>query len=87
MTERWPHRGHSRPGRRLSCAKNNLHQALNLHPGHRSPLPASITPLGVSRCKADRDSDFYRRQLEHALEVREWRRRLLDGLNKVNQGG
>ena len=31
-----------------------------------------------------RDLKFNQRQLEHALEMREWRRRLLDGLNKVN---
>jgi hypothetical protein len=24
-----------------------LHRALNLHPGHPSPLPSTITPLGV----------------------------------------
>jgi hypothetical protein len=34
--------------------------------------------------RGGRDLKFNQRQLEHALEMREWRRRLLDGLNKVN---
>lgn len=36
--------------------------------------------------RGGRDLKFNQRQLEHALEMREWRRRLLDGLNKVITG-